>query len=211
MIKLFGSPDPQYASNLKIRVALIEAGADFELVPIDLSKGEHKTAEFLAINPHGKVPALVDGYNNLAETNAILWYIAETFPAAKLLPADPIRKAKVLQFLDMVGMHIYGPQYDYYLNTAGNAPEKRNVEVAEKAKTNMDRALAVLETALSGAHEFLVGADAIGYSIADISAAATLRGMKERLPAYATLAPHTEAWLDRILARPAWQKACAKP
>jgi len=203
MIKLYGPSDPLYPSNLKIRVALIEAGAEHELVPVDLSKGEHKLPAFLAVNPHGKVPALVDGDVRLAETNAILWYVAEKFPASGLLTGDHAVVALTLQFLDMISMHVAGPQYDYYLHTQGNEPDKRSPEAAEKAKANIDRALAVIETVL-GEREFLAGPY---YSIADISASATLRGMKARLPAYATLGSNTEAWYALVTARPAWKRA----
>lgn len=211
MIKLYGYSDPNYPNNLKIRVALTEAGAEYEFVPVDMAKGEHKTPEFLAMNPHGKVPVLTDGNVKLAETNAILWYIAEN-AEEPLLPdfyeddvddlSIRMQRAQVIQFLDMVSMHIYGPQYDYYLHTQGNEPDKRSPEAAEKAKSSIDRALAVIELTLAE-REYLAGV----YSIADISAAATLRGMKARFPAYATLGTSTEAWLARVTARPAWAKA----
>jgi glutathione S-transferase len=65
---------------------LDECGADYELVPIDFSKREHKSPEFLKINPAGKLPALVDGETKVYETAAICLYLADKFPAAKLAP-----------------------------------------------------------------------------------------------------------------------------
>jgi glutathione S-transferase len=65
---------------------LDECGAKYELVPIDLAKREHKTPEFLKINPAGKLPALVDGDARVFENAAICLYLADKFPEAKLAP-----------------------------------------------------------------------------------------------------------------------------
>ena len=77
--------------NPKSRAAIAkwmldECGADYEIVPIDFTKREHKTPEFLKINPAGKLPALVDGDSKIFEGAAICLYLAEKFPEAKLAP-----------------------------------------------------------------------------------------------------------------------------
>lgn len=66
---------------------LHEVGAPFRLVHIDLEKGEHKTPEFLAINPMGKLPTLVHDGTVITETAAIITYLADAFPQAGLAPA----------------------------------------------------------------------------------------------------------------------------
>ena len=65
---------------------LDECGADYQIVPVDLSKGEHKEPAFLAINPAGKLPALVDGEAKIFENAAICLRLADRFPAANLAP-----------------------------------------------------------------------------------------------------------------------------
>ena len=65
---------------------LDECGAQYEIVPVDLEKREHKTAEFLKINPAGKLPVLVDGHSRVFENAAICLYLADTFPEARLAP-----------------------------------------------------------------------------------------------------------------------------
>jgi glutathione S-transferase len=65
---------------------LDECGAQYEIVPIEFTKGEHKTPEFLKINPAGKLPALVDGDTRVFEGAAICLYLADKFPEAKLAP-----------------------------------------------------------------------------------------------------------------------------
>jgi len=77
--------------NAKSRAAIAkwmldECGADYEIVPIDFTKREHKTPEFLKINPAGKLPALVDGEVKVFEGAAICLYLGEKFPGAKLAP-----------------------------------------------------------------------------------------------------------------------------
>jgi glutathione S-transferase len=65
---------------------LDECGVAYEIVPIDLKKREHKTPEFLQINPAGKLPALVDGDSRIFENAAICLYLGDKFPAANLAP-----------------------------------------------------------------------------------------------------------------------------
>jgi len=65
---------------------LDECGANYEIMPIDFTKGEHKTPEFLKINPAGKLPALVDGETKVFESAAICLYLADNFPQANLAP-----------------------------------------------------------------------------------------------------------------------------
>src|ERR1041384_4427471 len=105
-MKLFGATNRKSFNTLKLRFALAEAGAEYQFVPVDLSKGEQKTAEFLAMNPHGKIPVLLDGDFALPESDAILWYVAEKYPAARLVPTAAEgpkvaqARARVLQWCD---------------------------------------------------------------------------------------------------------------
>jgi glutathione S-transferase len=80
-------------------INLTEAGADFDVVPIDLRKGQQGTPEFLAVNPKHKVPVLVIDGEPLTENVAINLWIARTFPAARLLPADPVQEMKAVSVL----------------------------------------------------------------------------------------------------------------
>ena len=65
---------------------LDECGAEYEIVPIDLEKREHKQPQFLAINPAGKLPALVDGHTRMFENAAIGLYLGDKFPEANVAP-----------------------------------------------------------------------------------------------------------------------------
>ena len=85
---------------LATHIALIEAGASYDTKRLDFRAGQQRTPEFLAVNPKGRVPALgVPGGGVLTETPAILVYLAQAFPAAKLAPlTDQMALARVQEF-----------------------------------------------------------------------------------------------------------------
>ena len=85
MLKLFYALG---SCSLASHIALEEAGADYELVAMSTKAGDQRTPQYLAINPKGRVPALVTDRGVLTETPAILAYVAQTYPAARLAPLD---------------------------------------------------------------------------------------------------------------------------
>ena len=96
MLKLYYAPN---TCALASHIALIEAGADFEAVRLDFTKQQQQSADYLAINPKGRVPALVTAQGVITETPAVLAYIAQSFPQAKLAPVgDPFAFARVQEF-----------------------------------------------------------------------------------------------------------------
>ena len=210
-IKLYGSANNKSFNTLKLRFALTEIGAAFELVPVDLGKGESRTPDFIRINPHGKVPVLVDGDFALPESDAILWYLGEKFPDAGLLPrldgsaAALQARAQILRFLAIASTAFYPAYSDWWNATNSDDPGKRNPAAADAALAKVTRALGVLEKALA-AGEYLVGP----FSLADIANASIIFSLKRRLP-NDPLAAHerVRAWYQRVTARPAWQTVTA--
>lgn len=83
---------------LASHIALEETGAEFEALRLDFRNNQQRTAEYLAINPKGRVPALVCDEGVLTETPAILAYVAQRFPAAALAPVEPFRFARAQSF-----------------------------------------------------------------------------------------------------------------
>src|ERR1700752_1243502 len=84
-------------NSYKVRLALAKLGVPYRLEEIDILKGESHTPEFLAMNPSGQVPLLeVAPGRYLAESNAILWYLAD---GTALIPKDPIERAAALQWM----------------------------------------------------------------------------------------------------------------
>ena len=96
MLKLYYSPGSCARAS---HIALEEAGADYEAIRIRLKENEQRKPEYLAINPKGRVPALVTDRGILTETPAILAYVAQTYPDANLAPlSDPFAFAKIQAF-----------------------------------------------------------------------------------------------------------------
>jgi glutathione S-transferase len=96
MMKLFHAWG---SCSLASAIALEEAGADYELAVMSTREGDQRKPEYLAVNPKGRVPALVAQQGILTETPAILAYVAQSFPAAKLAPLDdPFAFARMQAF-----------------------------------------------------------------------------------------------------------------
>jgi len=85
MIKLYYAP---HTCSLASHIALEEAGADYSTVRIDFAKQEQRGEEYIAINPKGRVPAMATDRGILTETPAMLAFIAQTFPRARLAPVE---------------------------------------------------------------------------------------------------------------------------
>ncbi|MFN5998348.1 MAG: glutathione S-transferase family protein [Paracoccaceae bacterium] len=112
MLTLFYTPK---TCALATHIALIDTGGDYSLKRIDFSKGEQRAPEFLAVNPKGRVPALVTPQGILTETTALLTYLAQSFPKANLAPTDPFALARLQSFTAFLSStlhvaHAHGPR-----------------------------------------------------------------------------------------------------
>jgi GSH-dependent disulfide-bond oxidoreductase len=201
MIDLYTAATP---NGHKISIALEELGLQYTLHQLDLSVNEQKEPWFLAINPNGRIPAIVDRtHNNFAvfESGAILIYLAEK--AGRLMPADADGRSKVLQWL-MFQMGGIGPMmgqanvfYRYF-------PEKLQPAI-DRYQGESRRLFTVLDGQLKD-HEFLAG----DYSIADIANWAWVRTHKWSGVSTEGL-PHLQRWIAQIRARPAVQRGIMLP
>jgi len=95
-MKLYEFPPTR---SIRVRWALQALGVDFDAVLVDMRVGAHRTREFLAINPAGKLPVLVDGDLVLTESIAIVLYLCEKFPEGRLLPVDVAERAQIFRWL----------------------------------------------------------------------------------------------------------------
>ena len=105
MIKLYYSPG---SSSMAAHIALHEVGAAFDKHAVSVPRKETRTADFLAVNPVGKVPVLMIDGRPLTEVAGILYYLARTYPAANLLPAGDIEaEAQVVSWMSYVASTIH--------------------------------------------------------------------------------------------------------
>jgi glutathione S-transferase len=143
MLNLFvGSPG---TCSLASHVALEEAGANYKVTRLDFSKGEQRAAEYLKVNPKGRVPALVTNKGTLTETPAILYYIAQTHPAANLAPADPFELAKMQAFNAWLCSTVH-PNHAHKLRGARWSDDPAVIEALKiKVPQNMTENFAMIE------------------------------------------------------------------
>ena len=187
--------------------ALAEAGVPFTPHPIGSPNGENRQAPYLALNPMGKVPALVDGDVRLWESNAINWYVAEKHPESGLLPASIAGRASVQRWLMFQAGHVSPACIALFrkTNQRVRAVWKTDSDAAavETGRRELARFLPVLDEALAG-RDWLEGE----FSLADVAYAPHLALIAEGEAGYDFAAVrHVRAWLARLSARPGWKRA----
>lgn len=164
MIRFFFHPTPNPA---KVALFLEEAGLPYEVVPVDTSKGDQHTPEFRAVNPNGKVPAIIDTEGpggteaRVFDSTAILLYLAEKTGRFLGAPAD---RAELLSWLMFIasGVGSFSGQAVHFQYAA---PEGLDYAV-NRYRREIERHYRVLDRHLAG-REYFVGTD---YTIVDISA-----------------------------------------
>ncbi|MBY0582835.1 MAG: glutathione S-transferase [Sphingomonas sp.] len=107
-MKLYFHPISGHAHRARLFLSLINA--DVEVVEVDLTKGQHKSAEYLALDRFGQVPLLDDNGTVIADSNAIMVYAAKKFGRTDWLPEDALGAARVQRWLSVAAGHIaFGP------------------------------------------------------------------------------------------------------
>ena len=201
MIDLYTAATP---NGHKVSIALEELGLPYTLQVLDLAKGEQKTPAFLAINPNGRIPAIVDheaGGLAVFESGAILIYLAEK--TGRLMPSDVQGRSRVLQWL-MFQMGGVGPMMGQANVFFRYFPEKIQPAI-DRYQGESKRLLTVLDGQLKD-HEYLAG----DYSIADIANWAWVRTHRWSGVDVSDL-PHLRRWMDAIRQRPAVQRGIEAP
>jgi glutathione S-transferase len=192
-------------ANLAPHLLLQEAGCEYELILVDRRQEQQKSAEFLRLNPNGRIPVLVSGELVSFEAAAICLHIADLYPAAQLAP--PLRSAERAHFYKWLTFLTNTVQPAYM---AFRYPEHYTTEPAHQggvrhaALERLARAYAVLEEALAPG-PFLVGDQ---YSACD-AYLYMLTWWCERLPEPPSQLPNVRRAVREIAARPATARACA--
>jgi GST-like protein len=211
-IQLYSLPTP---NGVKVSIALEELGLPYEPHLVDIMKNESWTPEFLALNPNGKIPAIVDPDGpggrplGLFESGAILLYLAEK--TGKLLPVDPARRIETIAwvFFQMAGVGPMFGQLGYFHKFAGR--EIADKRPLERYRDESKRLLGVMEAQLDG-RQWIMDEE---YTIADISLLGSVRNLIGFYEAREIVdfdrLKHVPAWLERGLARPAVQRGLEIP
>jgi maleylacetoacetate isomerase len=91
----------------RVRIALNVKGVDYEIVTVNLPRGAHRTPEFLAVNPQATIPTLDDDGTILWQSLAIIEYLDARFPAPRLIPAEPVARARVQALAQLIACEIH--------------------------------------------------------------------------------------------------------
>ena len=201
MMELYTDSSP---NGFKATIALAELGLPYRLRHVRIEQGEHRLPAFLALNPHGRIPVLVDLDTGIAvfESAAILLYLAEK--TGRLLPAQPQQRWAAITWLafhaasmgPMLGQRVHFEIAQGGANAAATAHFRQLSEAA----------LATMDGRLAG-NAYLAGDE---YSIADIASFGWLH-IAQLVGFDFSAWPHVGAWYARVAARPAVQLGITLP
>lgn len=192
MIKLYQFPISGNSHKVRLMLSLLKL--PHELVNVAGAKGEHKAPAFLAMNPFGQVPVLVDGNVVLRDSQAILFYLAQRYGQGQWFPADAVLGAQVMGWLSVAASEVSRGPGALRLHHLFGRP--LDVPTAQKLSADL---LAVLDQQLAQG-EWLVGAQITIADLAVYSYIALAPQAQLDLTPYA----HVRAWLHRIQALPGY-------
>jgi glutathione S-transferase len=201
-MKLYMNPLSPNVRRVTLTAAVL--GVQLEEKKLDFAKGEHKNPEYLALNPNGAVPTLVDGDFVLTESRAIMQYLASKKPESGLLPRDEAARADVTrwQFWDAshFSPHVASLAFERLLKGMMGLgdPDSRKIE---EALGNFRRFAGVLSKRLEG-RQFVVGA---ALTIADLTLASSLMYARQAEVPLAEF-PAIQAWFARMTELDGWKK-----
>ena len=198
MLTLYFSPG---ACSTASHIGLEESAAPYEEKPTILSKGEHKTEAYLKINSRGKVPALaVDGHV-ITENTAILTYIADAFPAKKLIPTDPIQRAHCIGTMAWFSNTVHPGFTQIFRPEKFAEGEEAAKAVKENGRKTFFASLKEIDTLMQG-KQWMMGDQ---YTVADCYGL-VFYGWGARVEMPMNELRNYTAWKDRMLQRPAVRK-----
>lgn len=201
MIELYAAAT---SNSVRARIALEECGLPYQLNFVDLAKGEHKTPQFLALNPNAQIPVIVDSEGpggkplTLAQSTAILLYAAEK--SGKFLPRDPAARPRVLQALMNASTDVT-PLFGT-VNACLRAKEP-HAPTTQMFKDRLRGFFKVWDQQL-GKSRYAAGDEV---TVADLSLLAGWWRTKGALPELVDGLPNLTRWAETMLARPAVQRA----
>lgn len=203
MIALYYSPG---ACSLASHIVLEEIGAPFEAKRVTIGEGEHLLPDYLALNPHGRVPALTEGEFVLTESPAILAWLGQRFPNAGLLDLqDMERLGRTLELLSFFSSSVHVAFAQVWRATRFAAGDSAREEVIAAGRIALDGYFAELEE-LASDGGWVVGGR---YSIADPYLLVFYR-WGGRIGVDMGAFPGWSRHKDAMLARPAVQRALAR-
>jgi glutathione S-transferase len=186
-----------------------ECDAGFTRTDAGMQYGRTQDADYLAMNPNGRVPTLVDGEFVLWESNAIMRYIVLTHAAkgASLYPAAPQARAKIERWLDWTLSTLQPVERPLFWGLVRTPPAERDMGAMQQAADTAAVQWRIVDRQLAD-HDYMEGE---GFSLADIAIGAYARRWLGVDGVTRPALPHLERWFAQISARPAFQEFVAPP
>jgi glutathione S-transferase len=153
MMKLYGFGPTR---SLRALWCLRELGVQFDFVPVNLQAGEHRRPDFLALNPAGKLPVLVDGDLVIPESAAIVLYLAEKYPDKGLMPSGLEQRAQVYRWILFAMTELEQPLWRIAKHTFLYPEHKRLAKDIDLAREDFSAMAAILERHMDG-RQYIVG------------------------------------------------------
>ena len=196
-LRIYGVPKSR---TFRVLWAAEELGIPYENVPVDFTEGV-KRAEFLAVNPVGKIPAIDDGGFRLSESLAITTYLVKRH-GGPLQPRTLQEEARAMQWALWGATEVERPAIEFVGNRHTLPPGKRDETIARAAEEKLLRPLGALDAELAQ-RPYLLGAT---FTVADLNVASLLYTAWFNRVDFSRW-PHVMDWLDRCLTRPAALRA----
>lgn len=191
------------SANLVVHLALIEAGAEYRLEKIDIEKGEQRSAEYLAINPHGVVPTLLIDGRPCMEAVALALLVAERHPDSGLAPTPgSALRAPYLQWMGYLSNTLQ-PLFRQWFFPSDHLPAAADT-IRDNARIGIGTCWDYIDAHLVAHGPYLLGET---FSLADLYALMLMRWARN-MPKPATEWPRLAALAHRLKQRPSWKRVC---
>jgi glutathione S-transferase len=203
MVTLYSSPG---TAGLVVHWLLIELGIAHELRMLDFDKREHKTPEYLAINPNGVVPTLVIDGEAIFESPAIAMQLADAYPAANLAPAiGSASRARYYQWFFFMANYLQ-PAYRLWFYAAEGAGEANSAATQEQARARIESGWNTLDKHLAANGPYLLGEQLTAADFMMTMLMRWSRNMPKPAHTWPALAEHAR----RMKARPSFRELYAR-
>jgi len=197
MLKLFYGAN---ACSLASHIALAETGTDYQAIRLDLKAGDQRKPKYLAVNPKGRVPAVVTDQGVITENPAILNWIAESFPKAQLKPHDPFAYAQMQSFNLYLASTVHVTFAHLFRTERWADSESARSELKAKVPSSLASQWTLIEERLADGRPWVCGDQ---YTVADSYLYVFSRWLERDGAGGSTAMPLTRAHRARMQERPA--------
>lgn len=193
-MRLYDYPDCPFAQ--KVRIVLAEKELEYETVFVDLRKGEQRTAEFLKLNPYGRVPVLIDEEVVVYDSTLINEYLEDEYPHPSLMPDDSAGRARVRTLEDFCD-NSFLPSAGFVQAELSKPEEDQDADRLQRYRKGLTDGLVRLESFLSG-REFLANE----FSLADVAFVPAVMNLPRLGVDVDPRLRNVQSWIGRLRQRP---------